>query len=261
MPTGYTCPGAVDRRNPSPARRFLLTLSTGRRLAQLLCGLAVYGVSDGLIISAGLGVEPWDALSQGLSRTVGLGIGTWTNIIGAFVLLLWIPLRQVPGFGTLCNVAIVGTACNFELAWVPAPRAGWLRVMVLAGGIVANAAATGCYIGAGAGPGPRDGLTTGWAARGPSLRVARWTVEVSVLALGYLLGATIGIGTLAYAIAIGPLLQVFIPLFRAADGTTATRNRKAAPGYGRAGGRRVADVGGTDAWTALQPDHDQHADD
>lgn len=233
MPSGDTGPGVADRRNPSPGRWLLPARPTGRRLAQLWCGLVMYGASDGLIICAGLGVEPWDALSQGLSRTVGLGIGTWTNIIGAFVLLLWIPLRQRPGFGTLCNVAIVGTTCNLTLAWVPAPHAVWLRVTALAVGIVANAAATGCYIGAGAGPGPRDGLTTGWAERGPSLRVVRWTIEVSVLVPGYLLGATIGIGTIAYVIAIGPLLQIFIPMFQVADErrppVTAERHQGMAP--------------------------------
>ncbi len=225
-------PRVTARGNPPPRRWLLPIPPTGRRLTQLLCGLTAYGVSDGLIISAGLGVEPWDALSQGLSRTVGLGIGTWTNIIGAVVLLLWIPLRQRPGFGTLCNIALVGTTCNFTLAWVPAPHADWLRFMVLAGGIVANGAATGCYIGARAGPGPRDGLTTGWAARGPSLRVARWTIELSVLIIGYLLGATIGIGTVAYAVAIGPLIQFFIPLFPLDDGRQ--RRRRATASHPRA---------------------------
>lgn len=183
-----------------------------RRLGQLFFGLTLYGISDAMVIISGLGVEPWDALSQGLSRTVGLGIGTWTNLIGAAVLLLWIPLRQKPGLGTLCNVALIGTVVNITLEWCPELHATWLCWTMLIGGVVLNGFATGCYIGAGLGPGPRDGLMTGWSARGHSVRAVRWTIELLVLAIGYLLGATIGVGTVIYAVAIGPLVHVLVPL-------------------------------------------------
>ncbi|WNI19702.1 hypothetical protein RLT57_15540 [Streptomyces sp. ITFR-21] len=182
-----------------------------RRLTQLLLGLGLYGVSDAMVVLSGLGVEPWDALSQGLSRSVGLGIGVWTNIVGALVLLLWIPLRTKPGLGTVCNVLLVGTAMQVTLELWAAPDGLWARWVLLISGVVLNGVATGAYIGAGAGPGPRDGLMTGWAARGHSIRGVRWVIELSVLALGFLLGATVGVGTVIYALAIGPLAEVFLP--------------------------------------------------
>ncbi|WUL71944.1 hypothetical protein OG943_19500 [Amycolatopsis sp. NBC_00345] len=182
------------------------------RVSQLLVGLVLYGVSDAMVVVSGLGVEPWDALSQGLSRTVGLTIGIWTNLIGAAVLLLWIPLRQKPGLGTLCNVLIVGTSMDVTLALVAGPDALWLRWTLLIAGIVLNGFATGCYLGAQAGPGPRDGLMTGLASRGHRLWAVRWGIELTVLAIGFLLSATIGIGTLLYAFGIGPLVNFFIPL-------------------------------------------------
>lgn len=181
-----------------------------RRLTQLMWGLVLFGVSDAMVIIAGLGVEPWDALSQGLSRTLGLGIGVWTNIIGALVLLLWIPLRLKPGIGTVCNVLLVGTVMEVVLLLSPVPEATWLRWAVLLSGVLLNGVATGAYIGAGLGPGPRDGLMTGWAARGHSIRSVRWVIELSVLAIGFLLGATLGPGTVIYALAIGPLAQIFL---------------------------------------------------
>ncbi|MET8847476.1 hypothetical protein [Amycolatopsis sp. NPDC004625] len=183
-----------------------------RRTAQLLSGLTLYGISDALVVAAGLGVEPWDALAQGLTRTVGLSIGVWTNIIGAAVLLLWIPLRQKPGVGTLCNVLLVGTSMDLTLAVLPPLQVLWLRWVVLVGGIVLNGFATGCYLGAQAGPGPRDGLMTGLAARGYPVWAVRWGIELAVLLIGFLLGATVGIGTVLYACAIGPLAQLFMPL-------------------------------------------------
>lgn len=183
-----------------------------RRVTQLLFGLCLYGASDALVVLSGLGVEPWDALSQGLSRTIGLGIGMWTNIIGAAVLWLWLPLRIRPGLGTVVNVLLVGTAMDAVLACSAAPEALWARWAVLTAGVVLNGVATGAYIGAGLGPGPRDGLMTGWAARGHSVRGVRWVIELSVLFVGFLLGATIGVGTVLYALAIGPLAQLLIPL-------------------------------------------------
>lgn len=183
-----------------------------RRTTQLLTGLTLYGISDALVVAAGLGVEPWDALAQGLTRAVGLSIGVWTNIIGAAVLLLWIPLRQKPGIGTLCNVLLVGTAMDLTLAVLPPLHTLWLRWVVLVAGIVLNGFATGCYLGAQAGPGPRDGLMTGLAARGYPIWAVRWGIELAVLLIGFLLGATVGIGTVLYACAIGPLAQLFMPV-------------------------------------------------
>jgi uncharacterized membrane protein YczE len=185
----------------------------GQRFARLLAGLLLYGISDGLLLLAGLGVDPWDVLHQGLSRHFGLGVGTWVNIVGAVVLLAWIPLRQRPGIGTVLNVLVIGSVVNLVLAWVPGPSALPARFAVLAAAIVLNGIATGLYIGAGLGPGPRDGLMTGLASRGHSVRVVRTGIELTVLATGWLLGGTVGFGTLAYALSIGPLAHVFIPLF------------------------------------------------
>ncbi len=184
------------------------------RFGLLLAGLVLYGVSDGLLVLAGLGLDPWDVLHQGLSRTVGLQVGTWAIIVGALVLLAWFPLRQRPGLGTVCNVLVIGLVINLTLATVPAPHTVAVQVVVLVGAVALNGVATGAYIGAGLGPGPRDGLSTGIAARGLSLRLVRTAIEISVLVLGWLLGGTVGVGTLLYALAIGPITHVTIPAFR-----------------------------------------------
>ncbi len=184
------------------------------RVALLLGGLTLYGISDGLLVLAGLGLDPWDVLHQGLSRTFGLQVGTWTIIVGAVVLLGWLPLRQRIGIGTVCNVVVIGLVVNATLAIVPAPHTLILQIAMLVGAVVLNGIATGAYIGAGLGPGPRDGLSTGIAARGVSLRVVRTAVEVSVLALGWLLSGSVGIGTVVYALAIGPITHVTIPALR-----------------------------------------------
>ena len=183
------------------------------RLAQLYAGLLLYGFSSSLLVLAGLGLDPWDVFHQGLSRTIGLAIGTWAILVGAAVLLLWIPLRQKPGIGTVSNVVLVGGTMDVVLGHVGPPHAlGW-RIACLVAGIVLNGVATGAYIGAGLGPGPRDGLMTGLAARGRSIRVVRTGLEFTVLVTGWLLGGTVGLGTVAYAVAIGPLAHIFIPLF------------------------------------------------
>ena len=181
---------------------------------QLFLGLGLYGVSDAMLLLAGLGLDPWDVLHQGLSRRLGLGVGTWAIIVGVTVLLLWIPLRQRPGIGTVCNVLVVGAVIDLMLAVVPAPHALAPRVVLLLGGVVLNGVATGAYIGAGLGPGPRDGLMTAWAARGHSIRVVRTAIELSVLATGWALGGTVGVGTVLYALAIGPLAHRFIPMLQ-----------------------------------------------
>ena len=188
-----------------------------RRLIQLFSGLVLYGVSDAMLLLARLGVDPWDVLHQGLARRIGLQTGTWSIIVGAAVLLLWLPLRQRPGFGTLCNVVVIGSVLDLVLWLVPPPSGLALRVLVLIAGVVLNGVATGLYIGAGLGPGPRDGLMTGIAARGRSIRVVRTGIEATVLLTGWLLGGNVGPGTVLYAVAIGPLAHVFIPLFSKAQ--------------------------------------------
>ncbi|WP_433529147.1 YczE/YyaS/YitT family protein [Micromonospora sp. CA-263727] len=186
-----------------------------RRLAQLFVGLALYGVSMALMIRSGLGLNPWDVFHQGLSQRTGLSMGTAVIVVGALVLLAWIPLRQRPGLGTVANVVVIGLAVDATLALLPPGGPLTARIALLVGGIVGNGAATALYLGARLGPGPRDGLMTGFVARRPgrSLRLVRTVIEIAVLALGALLGGTVGIGTIAYALAIGPLAQLFLPLF------------------------------------------------
>ena len=182
-----------------------------RRLLNLYAGLVLFGVSMALMLAAGLGLAPWDVFHQGLAERTGLPFGWVVNGIGALVLLLWIPLRQRPGIGTASNVVVVGLAVDAALAVLPEPRQVALRGAFLVAGVVANGVATGLYIGAGLGPGPRDGLMTGLARRGRSIRLVRTAIELSVLAVGWLLGGTVGVGTVLYAVAIGPLAHVFIP--------------------------------------------------
>ncbi|MFI0371792.1 YitT family protein [Actinomadura sp. 1N219] len=183
------------------------------RLVNLYAGLILFGVSIALLLKAGLGLAPWDVLHQGLAERTGLPIGLVVNVVGALVLALWIPLRERPGLGTISNVLVVGPAAQLALVLLPEPGDLAARVALLISGVVLNAIATGLYIGASLGPGPRDGLMTGLARRGVSIRRARTSVEVSVLAAGWLLGGTVGAGTVLYAAAIGPLAQLFIPLF------------------------------------------------
>jgi uncharacterized membrane protein YczE len=186
----------------------------GRRLIQLYAGLALYGMSSALLVEAGLGLEPWGVLHQGLAERTGLSIGVVSIIVGAVVLLLWIPLRQRPGLGTVSNVFVVGLAMDGTLALVPESHALTVRIPLLLGGTLLNGAATGLYIAARFGPGPRDGLMTGLHTRtGRSIRLMRTVVEVTVVASGFVLGGTIGIGTLLYALSIGPLAQLFLRVF------------------------------------------------
>jgi uncharacterized membrane protein YczE len=183
-----------------------------RRFAQLLVGLVGYGATASMLVLAGLGLDPWDVFHQGLSRTFGLAIGTWAVIASVLVLVCgWTPLRQRPGVGTVLNAVIVGFVMDAILATVHPPHVLWARIALLVGGVIGNGFATGFYIGAGLGPGPRDGLSTGIAGRGYSMRVVRTTIEGTVLVTGFLLGGTVGIGTLLYATAIGPITHLTIP--------------------------------------------------
>jgi uncharacterized membrane protein YczE len=190
--------------------------SVVRRLLQLFVGLHLYGLGCALEVRGNLGLDPWDAFHQGVSRHSGLAIGTIVIVVGAAVLLLWWPLRQWPGLGTVSNVVFVGLAMNWALALVPYERSLWVRIPEMAGGIVLLGIATGMYIGAAFGPGPRDGLMTGLARRtGRSIRLVRTGLELTVLACGWLLGGTVGIGTVLFALTIGPLVHVFLPIFEA----------------------------------------------
>lgn len=190
-----------------------LSYRPARRLTQLYAGLTLYGVSMALLIRSGLGLDPWDVFHQGLAGHTGLSFGTVTIAVGTLVLLLWIPLRQRPGLGTVSNVVVVGLVVDATLVLLPADLPLATRTALLVGGIVANGTATGLYLGARLGPGPRDGLMTGFVARRPrfSIRLVRTTIEVAVLGLGWLLGGTVGPGTVAYALSIGPLTQFVLP--------------------------------------------------
>lgn len=186
-----------------------------RRFAQLFIGLYLYGLSSALMIRAQLGLDPWDVFHQGLVKHTGLSFGAITIIVGAVVMLGWIPLRQKPGIGTIANVIVVGLAVDASLAFLPTPQNLPLQITFLVSGVVLCGFATGCYVGAGMGPGPRDGLMTGLVARtGKSVRLVRTCIEVAVLVVGFLLGGSVGFGTLFYALAIGPLVHVFLPLLR-----------------------------------------------
>jgi uncharacterized membrane protein YczE len=179
----------------------------------LLLGLAGYGFSMALMIKASLGLDPWDVFHQGLAGRTGLSFGTVTAIVGVAVLLAWIPLRNRPGIGTVANVIVIAVVVDASLAILPSPSAMWLRIALMISAVVLNAVSTVLYIGAGLGPGPRDGLMTGLVARtGLSVRLVRTSIEVTVLTVGWLLGGTVGVGTLVYAFGIGPMVQLVLKL-------------------------------------------------
>ena len=182
-----------------------------RRLTQLIIGLVLFGVGIGLMLQSGLGVPPWDVLHQGLARRFGLTVGIWSIIVSLFVLLLWLPLRQPYGLGTLLNAIIIGVIIDLTGAVIPAAEITGVAWSMLLGGVLLIGIASGLYIGANLGPGPRDGLMTGIARRGPSIRLTRAIIEITVLTLGWILGGTFGIGTIVFALAIGPLVQFFLP--------------------------------------------------
>ncbi|HEY3954718.1 MAG TPA: hypothetical protein VGM53_15200 [Streptosporangiaceae bacterium] len=189
----------------------------GQRLVRLYGGLVLFGVSIALLLRARLGLDPWDVFHQGLARRTGLPIGLLVNATGVAVLLAWIPIRQRPGLGTVSNVILVGLVLDAALPLIGQPRPLAARAALLAAGIAANAVATALYIGAGLGPGPRDGLMTGLAARGWPIRRVRTLIELTVLTAGWLLGGTVGVGTLLYAVSIGPLAHVLIPRLTLTD--------------------------------------------
>ena len=199
-----------------------------RRLVQLYAGLALYGVSMALFLHSRLGNMPWDVLHQGIARFVPVSFGTITIATGVIVLLGWIPLRQRPGLGTVSNVLVIGIVVDIALRALAVPTNLAVRIAFLLAGVLLNALATACYIGARFGPGPRDGLMTGIVGRfGWPTRLVRTVLEVSVVALGFALGGTLGVGTVVYALAVGPLVHPLLPLLRVpepvADPLDATR--------------------------------------
>jgi uncharacterized membrane protein YczE len=192
-------------RPPEQPRRL------GRRLVQLYLGLVLYGFSMALLVRSRLGVMPWDVLHQGIARNLGWSLGTVTVVVGVLVLLLWVPLRERPGVGTVSNVFVIGAAVDASLALLPTVDHLVLRLAFVVLGVTLNGVATAAYIGVQMGPGPRDGLMTGLVRiTGGSVRLVRTGIEVAVVLAGWLLGGTLGVATVLYALAIGPLAQVFL---------------------------------------------------
>lgn len=182
------------------------------RLFQLFWGLSLYGFSMALMLRANLGLDPWDVLHQGIAPSLGLSFGMTVNLVGLVVLLLWIPLRQRPGVGTVLNIVVIGTAVDLSLLILPTPEGYAARFAFLIGGIVLNGIAGGAYIGAGLGPGPRDGLMTGLCARtGWPVKIVRTAIELAVLTIGWMLGGTVGVGTVLYAVSIGWVVHHALP--------------------------------------------------
>lgn len=192
----------------------------------LFVGLGLYGFSMALMVRAGLGLDPWDVFHQGLARRTGMTIGTATALVGVAVLLAWIPLRNRPGVGTVANVVVIAVTVDATLAVLPAPSTLPVQVAWMLAAVVLNAIATVLYIAAGLGPGPRDGLMTGLVARtGRSVRLVRTGIEATVLTAGWLLGGTVGVGTVVYALGIGPLVQLFMTVGDSAVARRAERGR------------------------------------
>ncbi|QEO14815.1 hypothetical protein FLP10_10650 [Agromyces intestinalis] len=211
-------------RDPAP----ILT----RRLVQLFVGLFLYGIGIALIVRGELGASPWDVLTQGIAKQTGLSFGLITVIVSGIVLLLWIPIRQLPGFGTLMNALLVGPSADVGLWLIPPHLDLWVRALLLPAGIVVLAIATGLYIGAQFGPGPRDGLMTGLHQRtGLKIWIVRTAIEVTVLAIGWMLGGIVGIGTVLFAATIGPLCGWTIPRFtvKRADASRPAPRRRIQP--------------------------------
>lgn len=205
---------------PQPIRHPLVRDRMGRRLALLFVGLVLFGVSIAMLVRAGLGVGPWDVLHQGLARHTAWSLGAIVIGVSVVVLVLWIPLRERPGLGTVANAIVIGLVVDATLVVLSTPTTLAGRSTLMLGGILVNGVATGMYIGAGLGSGPRDGLMTGLAGRGHAISSARTGIELVVLAAGWLLGGTVGIGTVAFALSIGPLAQLFLRWFTLPDQPT-----------------------------------------
>lgn len=185
-----------------------------RRISQLCVGLALYGFAGAMMVRAELGVDPWTVFAQGLVRVTGLSLGLITILVGAAVLLLWIPLKQRPGIGTILNIIVIGLMLDVGLMFLVTPSELWQRILLFAGGLLLLSVATGLYIGGNFGTGPRDGLMVGLNSRfGIPIWIARTSIEITVLLTGWILGGNVGFGTLAFALLVGPLCGYTLPLF------------------------------------------------
>ncbi|HSJ84108.1 MAG TPA: hypothetical protein VLA91_09860 [Acidimicrobiia bacterium] len=194
--------------------RYLIPVSgerLPRRLAHLIVGLVLFGIGIGLMLQSDLGVPPWDVLHQGLARRFGMSVGVWSIIVSVGVLVLWLPLREPYGLGTLLNAVIIGVVIDVTAVVLPEANSTGVAWVMLIAGVVLIGIASGLYIGANLGPGPRDGLMTGIVRRGPSIRLTRAMIEITVLTAGWILGGTLGVGTLIFALGIGPLVHYFLP--------------------------------------------------
>src|SRR3954470_20161040 len=208
-----TAPSQVALSDLGPIAQ-LRTGRLGRRLVQLYAGLVLYGFSIALMVRSDLGLAPWDVLHSGLTRWLPIDIGQALVLVSFVVMLAWIPLREMPGVGTISNALVIGLSTDVFLAMLAAPGSMSLRVVLLVSGLVLQGAATAAYIGAQLGRGPRDGLMTGLARRtGGSLRLVRTVMELTVVAIGLALGGVAGLGTIVYALSIGPLSQAMLPAF------------------------------------------------
>ena len=205
-----------------------------RRWVQLLGGLFLYGFAIAMMVRAAVGISPWDVLAQGVSLRTGIPFGIVTNIVGGVVLLFWIPLRQRLGIGTVLNALLIGPSAEVGLWLIPLQENIWVRIALFAGGLLLLALATGLYIGARFGPGPRDGLMTGINKRfGLRIWIVRTSIEVVVLGIGWLLGGNVGFGTLAFALLVGPLVHLTMPPLRVPEETVRTVLPAASPATGR----------------------------
>ncbi len=207
----------------SPIRWVLCPEPCLRRFVSLIIGLVVFGFSLALLVAADLGLDPWDVLHQGIARSLGVRLGGVVVLTSLFVLVAWIPLRQRPGLGTVLNALLIGVVFEAAIAMLPELESLTARATGLVAAIGLNAVATGLYIGAGLGPGPRDGLMTGLAAKGWPIRRVRTLIELTVLGVGWALGGTVGVGTVVFAAAIGPLVHVVLPIFTIAESTIARK--------------------------------------
>jgi uncharacterized membrane protein YczE len=197
----------------SPLLARTIPSSLTLRIAQCVVGLIICGLGIAVIVAADIGLAPWDVLHKGISRRTGIAVGTVIIIVGFALLVLWIPLRVRPGIGTILNAVIIGWTVNVGLPRMPEPDETMWQLVEMSAGVVAFGIGTAMYIGAGLGPGPRDGLMTGIASRGHSLRLVRTAIEIAVLVSGWALGGAIGIGTAVFALAIGPLVHCFLGVF------------------------------------------------
>ena len=201
----------MQRRVPPIATTWAISPSElGRRLPRLVLGLVLCGFGIALMINANLGLGPWDVLHQGISTITGIPIGTAAILVGVLLLLLWIPLRERPGIGTIANAILIGTTVDVTRLWLPEPDMLWQQLVFVCVGAFLFGPGSGLYIGAGLGSGPRDGLMTGIARRGPSVRLVRTLIELTALGLGLALGGTVGLGTVLFAVTIGPNVQWFL---------------------------------------------------